>query len=163
MSVPKKTSDLAVIMLIGTGALFLLWNTWSFAPSLLPGYPGDAFFPRIVLAFILLCVAIIIFQAYRAHRKEAGAGWIHIDVRGLVIAVCFTTAYVFLLAAIGFEVATFLFLVGLLTARLQATGVRAWVTAGLVSAAATMVLYVCFVLLLGVDMPLLFLPQYLDI
>lgn len=166
MQLRRKRTDLAVTALIVAGTLFLLWNTRTFAPSLLPGYPGDAFFPRIVLTFMLLCAAAVIFDTLTAHRKagkeDAAPGQIQIDVRGLAIVSAFVVGYIVVFSTIGFEIASFLFLTGLLRGRLNATGMRAWVTAALVSAAAVLILYVCFVLLLGVDMPLLFLPQYIN-
>lgn len=166
MKLRRKQNDLGVIALIVACTLYLLWRTRSFAPSLLPGYPGDAFFPRIVLIFILICAAVIILQALKGSRGKLPAKApredIEIDVRGLTVALAFVVGYLVVFSMIGFEIATFLFLLGLLRVRVKATGMRAWIIASVVSALAVLVLYFCFVLLLGVEMPLLFLPEYVN-
>jgi putative tricarboxylic transport membrane protein len=165
MILRKTTGVIAATGIVAAGALFLLWNTRSFAPSLLPGYPGDAFFPRIILAFVLLCAAAVIGYTLASRRGARTAGAtadVAIDVRSLALVAAFVGGYAVLLMKIGFEIATFLFLCGLLGRRIEGGGVRAWAMAAGIAAVSVAVLYGCFVLLLGVDMPLLFLPKYLD-
>lgn len=165
MRLRRKQNDLGVTALIVGCTLFLFWRTRSFAPSLLPGYPGDAFFPRIVLTFILICAAVVVLQALKGSRGKLVAEAprdIEIDLHGLTVALAFVVGYLVVFSIIGFEIATFLFLLGLLRVRVKATGMRAWIIASVVSALAVLVLYFCFVLLLGVDMPLLFLPEYVN-
>jgi len=168
MTVNRSRHDVVVTALIGIGIVFLLYKTYSFSPSLLPGYPGDAFFPRIIIVFILICVALVILRAAMSWARtetsgEGGrSGLITIDFFALALVTAIIGGYVLLLSVIGFEIASFLFLAVILRPRIAYEGKRAWIMTIAISAVAVLIMYVSFVLLLGVDMPLMFLPKYID-
>ena len=58
-------------------AFALFVRTFSFAPPILPGYPGDDIFPRLILGLIILCGASLFVRRLterRAQARRGGAG-----------------------------------------------------------------------------------------
>jgi ABC-type xylose transport system permease subunit len=166
VAIPKMPALLATaaLVLIGLGILFV--NTYEMMPSLLPGYPGDAFFPRLIIGFTAIFAALILFAGgwrYRHDRasaddstQETSLDWIETAIVSIL-----ALAYVVLLNPLGFELTTTAFLALLLAPRLLMPMTRAIPIAIVSAAAATFVLYLVFVLWLNVSVSLLFLPRYL--
>jgi len=165
IAIPKTPALLATAALILVGLVVLYIKTYEMMPSLLPGYPGDAFFPRLVIGFTAIFTVLILAggawrYANRATRAEAAPAasldWIETS---LVAILCF--AYIALLDPLGFELTTTGFLAILLAGRLLMPWPRAIPIAFASAAATTVLLYLVFVLWLNVGVPLLFLPRYL--
>ncbi|WP_034490775.1 tripartite tricarboxylate transporter TctB family protein [Afifella pfennigii] len=169
LQLPKRGALLATTVLIMLGLAILYINTYEMAPSLLPGYPGDAFFPRLVLGFTAICGLIILGggllrAAQRGDEDDtqpAQADRLTIDWLETAIIAALVIAYMQLLRPIGFEITTTVFLGALLARRLFMPWPRALLLATLIGAATTLVLYLVFGLGLKVAIPLLFLPLYL--
>ena len=161
------------ILLIGTAYLF--WEATQLPPSLLKGYPGDGFFPRIALAVILVCgIAALIREAASKQPvapspaddiddadddKDAP---INLDVVEVFLIVAFSLLYMRLLKPLGLEIATSLFMFALLFPRLPMRRPTAALIAVVGAVATTLIVYGAFVLGLKVGLPLKFLPQYLS-
>lgn len=161
-----RKADLVVVGAFTVALLFLLDHTRTFAPPLLEGYPGDAFFPRLVLGFTLFWAGVILlrrlFQAVAALPVDDPP--FRLDGREFTVALAAVVAYALLLEPVGFEVATALLLAGLLIPRYRVemplTRAVAWAVG--VALATVAVCWLVFVILLNVDMPLLVLPRYLS-
>lgn len=164
MKIDKKTAELAAIGAVAAAAIVLYWNTYSFMPSMLPGYPGDAFFPRIILTFILACsiaaaIEIAAFSA-REKKRDESRPVLDVDVTGIAMVSAAVIIYVIALAYVAFEISTFLFVLALLTPALTGSRLIAVAKAAGIALVTVLVIYFCFVILLDVDFPLLFLPRY---
>ena len=119
-----KASVVVVTVAIFAWFLFMLYETTNMTPPILPGYPGDSFFPRLVLIFGLICAATILIKAMLAPRgAQLAAGeaptfslhWLEF------LTVCaLVTAYGVLLVPVGFEIMTFVLMLALLGPRMAA-------------------------------------------
>jgi len=146
-------------------ALLALYVTVSFDPPVLPGFPGAAFFPRLVLVALLLFGAMLALRAWRGRRRRlASAGNGRVDVDDLVdfrpwpVVLGCGAAFgaIAAMQVAGFEIAGTLFIGAALAIR-----TRRWLLSALVGALSAVVMYAVFVLALQVHLPLLFLPRYL--
>lgn len=139
------------------GFAYYLTTTW--IPPVLPGDPGAAFFPRISLAILFLFSIILLIQRYRAWRRNSVADdedtIVSINLTQFLLAFSFSGALVAGINYVGFEPATFLFLFILLGWR---TG--RWMWSFIVSVLSVGFMYLLFVAVLTVRLPLLFLPKY---
>lgn len=166
MKIDKKTAELGMIGAVAAAAIILYWNTYSFMPSMLPGYPGDAFFPRIILIFMLACSiaasAEIVLPDLRRNRHDEARRTIEIDIVAVGIIAAAVIVYAVALSYAGFEISTFVFVLVLLTPALAGSRMFALAKAAGIALAAVIVLYFCFVIFLDVDFPLLFLPRYIQ-
>jgi len=144
-------------------ALLALYVTVSFDPPVLPGFPGAAFFPRLVLVALLLFGAMLAFRAWRGRRR-ASAGNSRVDVDDqvdfrpwpVVLGCGAAFGAIAAMQVAGFEIAGTLFIGAALAIR-----TRRWLLSALVGALSAAVMYAVFVLALQVHLPLLFLPRYL--
>ncbi len=166
MKIDEKTAGLAALGVVAATAIVLYWNTYSFMPSKLPGYPGDAFFPRIILIFMLACSiaasAEIVVPDFHKNRHDETRQSIEIDVAAVGIIAVAVIVYAIALPYVGFEISTFVFVLVLLTPALTGSRMFALAKAAGIALAAVIVLYFCFVIFLDVDFPLLFLPRYIQ-
>lgn len=166
MKIDKKAAELGMIGAVAAAAVVLYWNTYSFMPSMLPGYPGDAFFPRIILIFMLACAVVasaeIVLPGVRRNRSDEARRSIEIELIAVGSIAAAVIAYAIALSYVGFEISTFVFVVVLLTPALAGSRIFALAKAAGVALVAVIVLYFCFVVFLDVDFPLLFLPRYLQ-
>ena len=169
LTLPMKQSVVVATLLVLAWLSFMLYETTNMMPPILPGYPGDSFFPRLVLVFALICGAAILIKAGLTPRgAQIAAGeapsfalhWLEF------VAVCvLITAYGLLLEPIGFEIATFGLMLALLVPRMAADSDRPMRSLGYafaLSFATTLVTYVGFGLILRIPLPLLFLPRYIQ-
>ncbi len=172
MVLGKKTTELAtmIILIIGLGYLFYRTNT--FPPSMLPGYPGDAFFPRLVLGFTIICCASVAYKIIRAryffkeYAEASNAGRIDtitIDPIQLVFMIALVLAFTFLLPVIGFELCVFLYLFILLITRWHGDLQPRLVKVGVLSLFTALFFYVAFVIFLNVSFPVKILPGHIQI
>ncbi len=155
----------AVLTLIVCVSAWLITTTW--IPPILPGDPGAAFFPRIAIGIMAVFAILLLIQHIAKAKKRASdledapaveAQSVSIDLFQFCIALLFSGAVVAGIHVIGFEGAAFAFLFILLGWR---TG--RWVWALITALIATGLMYLVFVTVLKVRLPLVFLPKYLTI
>ena len=168
LTLPMKASVVVVTAVILGLFVFALYETTNMTPPILPGYPGDSFFPRLVIIFGIICAATILIKAMLKPRGaqlatgESSTFSLHwLEFLTVCVLVFF---YGVLLVPVGFEIMTTVFMLALLGPRM-ATGnnhpARSLGYAFLLSLATTAFTYVGFGLLLRIQLPLLFLPRYL--
>lgn len=169
LTLPMKASVVVATAIILGWFLYMLYETTNMMPPILPGYPGDSFFPRLVLVFGVVCAVTILVKAMLKPRGvQLAAGeeasfslhWLEfLTVSVLVLA------YGVLLEPVGFEITTFVLMLALLAPRMAAGSAhpaRSLGHAFVLSLATTLFAYVGFGLLLRIPLPLLFLPRYLQ-
>ena len=166
LELPKKAALLTATSLILLGLIALFVDTFNMSRSILPGYPGDAFFPRLVLGFTVIFALVILARGFLLPQEAAAVGdeAPTFDVHWLELASVFvlTVIYVMILEPIGFEVATTLLMLCLIGPRLMMPPLKALVIGAAAGVGTMLFLYICFVPLLGVFLPLKFLPRYLS-
>lgn len=172
MTINKKAADFITMILLIIGLSYLYYYTSTFPPSMLPGYPGDAFFPRLVLGFTLICCATVAIKIIRQRfQNNSGASSIGDDSEEtitiepimLVYMVALVLAFTFLLPVIGFELCTFLYLFTLLITRWFEDLKPKIIKVGLLCLVTTLFFYFSFVVLLNVAFPVKILPAYIQI
>lgn len=112
VSVLKNRVFVAAVILILLG-LGLLYLTSQFPPSPQPGYPGPGFFPNLVIAGIILCCLILIYQEVtrKEEIKTIQIDWKNPDVPKTIFILVMTTAYILLMGAANFYVLTICLLI----------------------------------------------------
>lgn len=159
----KNTVDLATsVVLLGFCAI-AYYLTLSFAPPVLRGYPGAAFFPQLIIILLaVLSVCLLVRSLYRASTdKRDGKVVLAASPLGesgplFLVAVVAAIGMVLLMPVVGFEIACFVYLSGYLFYRY-----RKPLPTFIGAASGMLVLYALFVLALRVQLPLKFLPYYL--
>ena len=169
LTLPMKASVVVVTAVIFCWFLFMLYETTNMMPPILRGYPGDSFFPRLVLLFGLICAATILIKAALTPRgaqlaaNEASSFSLH--WLEFLIVCALVIAYGLLLVPVGFEIATFVLMLALLGSRMVAGSdhpARSLGYAFALSLATMLVTYVGFGLLLRIALPLHFFPRYIQ-
>lgn len=163
-----RTADVIGAVLLLALSVFAYHVTTTWIPPVLPGDPGAAFFPRISLGIIFIFSIVLLIQRLMALRKTpardrgaetaGGDRMVRIDLAKFFQALAFSGAAVAGIGIVGFEPAAFVFLFAMLGWR---TG--RWVWAFVVSVVSVGIMYILFVPLLTVRLPLLFLPTHLNI
>lgn len=161
--VDLHVGDIVAAVLLIIFAVVGIYITTTWIPPVLPGDPGAAFFPRIALVIIIVFSTLLLAQRFLAGRRRQTAeasddGIITVDVAAFMTAFVLSVALVAGITYIGFEPAAFVFLfvlVGWRTGR--------WVMALVTAVISVAVLYLIFVPLLNVRLPLLFLSPYLEL
>ena len=92
--------------------------------SILPGYPGDAFFPRLILIFTFFWTVILFLQNTLKNNiliksKETNDEVVEIYYKDIFFLFFISIIYILFLDLIGFEILTFIFLFVLLVTRLD--------------------------------------------
>ena len=162
LDVSQRSGDIAgalIFMGLSVGAYLV---TLDFLPPVLPGDPGAAFFPRLILGVIFLFGLILLIRRLRGRHPRGGdpggstnTGAV-IDLVSFGVTTLSVLALIVGMATVGFEPAAFGFLFILLGWR---TG--RWIWAGITSVIAVALMYLTFVVLLKVHLPMLFLPKYI--
>jgi hypothetical protein len=160
----RRKATLVATLILTVWFAYLFWRTVSFSPPVLPGYPGDSFFPRLILGFGLIWCALLLYTSIFA--RSAGVPDDEKEINFPTTPVALIGAYVLIfvnvLPIIGFELCCFLLIFLLLITRWRGELKERLIKVSLVSLATAVVCYVCFVLLLNVSFPLLFLPSYIN-
>lgn len=153
-------SDLVIALLLLAFSAIAAFTTTTWLPPVLPGDPGAAFFPRTALGIMFVFSLLLLFRSIRVSRTEPAEGeerkTVTIDVGGLFTTIAYSALLVAGIAVASFEISAFAFLTYMLGIR---TGRWAW--SAVVAVISVLVMYVCFVALLKVRLPLLFLPDYI--
>ena len=172
------TGDLVAIGATVTATLYLLYETFGMSPPILPGYPGDAFFPQLTMGIILICGIPLLITRYRDHVKGRGEiegesdETFNIDIPGFIVVAAISLSFPFLLPILGFEIVTFTILTVLFVTRFYEVVSAETLTLdifrrALIKAAAMAMITMCslyfiFVILLNVSMPVMFFPKYIN-
>ncbi len=167
--VPMKPAVLIGTALVLAWLAFLAYETTNMMPPILPGYPGDSFFPRIAIIFAVICALIVLMKGVflpRGAQLAAGENT-SFPLRWLDFAsVCIlVVAYGEMLELLGFEIVTIVLMTVILAPRIAVGGLsiaRSVVYALGTALVTTFIFYVAFGLLLRIPLPLFFLPRYLQ-
>lgn len=134
--------------------------TLTLPSPVLPGDPGAGFFPRLIsAASVIFCVMLIVKRVLQVRMSNKDQQPDSIEVRpGPFFIIAGSVAGLILaMHYIGSEISFFAFLFILLGLR-----TRRWLWSFIVSLLSSAVIYVVFVALLNVHLPVLFLPQYIN-
>ena len=131
--------------------------------SILPGYPGDAFFPRLILIFTFFWTVILFFQNTLKNNiliksNETNDEVIEIYYKDIFFLFFISIIYVLFLDLIGFEILTFTFLFVLLVSRLDISIGKSIFYSSIVSFISMIVFWLTFIIFLRIPFPLKFLP-----
>lgn len=143
--------------------IFLFYETTNMSKSILPGYPGDAFFPRLILIFSIFWTAILLFQNLiknfsllkSSEDKETD---IEIYFKDIVFLFFISIIYILFLDVIGFEILTFSFLFVLLVNRLDLNLGKSIFYSSLISFISMIIFWFVFIIFLKIPFALKFLP-----
>lgn len=89
--VPARADVACAIVFIGI-ALYVLYETASYPPSIVAGAPGPALFPRVLAGCLILLSVILIFEARRKKKEDASlkttsrAGTVKAGLAGVFLA-----------------------------------------------------------------------------
>ena len=139
-----------------TGAF---WVSLKFEPPVLRGDPGAAFFPQMIsIASLFFCVVLLVQRLSQIKSEsDQQANKIVIEFRPFFVTGGFVAGLILAMHYFGSEIAFFIFLFVLLGMR-----TKRWLWALIVSFISTAIVYIVFVALLNVHLPVLFLPQYIN-
>ena len=131
--------------------------------SILPGYPGDAFFPRLILIFTFFWTVILLFQNTLKNNiliksNETNDEVIEIYYKDIFFLFFISIIYILFLDLIGFEILTFTFLFVLLVSRLDISIGKSIFYSSIVSFISMIVFWLTFIIFLRIPFPLKFLP-----
>lgn len=143
--------------------VFLFFETTNMSKSILPGYPGDAFFPRLILIFLLFWTSILLLQNLikkfslfkSSDDKETD---IEIYFKDITFLFLISIIYILFLDFIGFEILTFSFLFVLLVNRLDLNLGKSILYSSLISFISMMIFWFVFIIFLRIPFSLKFLP-----
>lgn len=158
IQINPRTGDITGALLFIAAGIVAFVISLDFQPPVLPGDPGAAFFPRLIVSVMLLFGIILVVQRLRAREPDNGdaTASVAIDLSSFSVTVASVLGLILVMDYVGFEVAAVAFLFILLGWR---TG--RWVWALITSVVAMLIMYVTFVALLKVQLPMLFLPKYI--
>ena len=143
--------------------IFLFYETTNMSKSILPGYPGDAFFPRLILIFSIFWTAILLFQNLiknfsllkSSEDKETD---IEIYFKDIAFLFFISIIYILFLDFVGFEILTFSFLFVLLVNRLDLNLGKSIFYSSLISFSSMIIFWLVFIIFLKIPFALKFLP-----
>jgi hypothetical protein len=166
LTLATRPTVLITTGLIFLGFAFLFYETFNMMKPILPGYPGDAFFPRLTVGYTLIIAALIILRGVLLPRfADAPGEATHIAVNWLefLSVAALVLIYAQVLPPVGFEITTFVFMMILLVPRytVEYGFLKSMVKSVVLTIPTVLVLYGVFALLLEIHLPLLFLPRYL--
>ena len=143
--------------------IFLFYETSNMSKSILPGYPGDAYFPRLILIFTFFWTVILFLQNTLKNNiliksKESNDEVIEIYYKDIFFLFFISIIYILFLDLIGFEILTFIFLFVLLVSRLDISIGKSIFYSSIVSFISMIVFWLTFIIFLRIPFPLKFLP-----
>jgi len=165
LKVPMPIAVLAATGCVLLGLIYLFFETYKMVPSILPGYPGDAFFPRMVLIFCIFWAVFILARGLFLSKKLStgdeepylSLNWV--EFLGVSVLILLFSQ---LLQPVGFEIVAVVFMMVLLVPRLSETAPlkrAVWQSLAL-SVVMMLCLYLVFGPFLKIALPLAFLPIY---
>ena len=143
--------------------IFLFYETTNMSKSILPGYPGDAFFPRLILIFSFFWTSILLLQNLiknlslfkSSDEKETD---IEIYYKDITFLFLISIIYILFLDRVGFEILTFFFLFVLLVNRLDLNLGKSIFYSTIISFVSMMIFWFVFIIFLKIPFSLKFLP-----
>ncbi len=165
ISVSQRRATLVVTLL--TAALFamMFWRTTDFAEPMLPGYPGDAFFPQLIIGFGLIWCGILLYRlmSRRDIISNDDASIVNIPIGNFALVCLYVVAYVMFLAPLGFEITTFVFMSLLFLTRFRGELKVRLFRIVIVALITTIISWACFAIILNVNFPVKILPDFIQI
>ena len=165
ISVSQRRATLVVTLL--TAALFamMLWRTADFAEPMLPGYPGDAFFPQLIIGFGLIWCGILLYRlmSRRDIISNDDASIVNIPIGNFALVCLYVVGYVMFLAPLGFEITTFVFMSLLFLTRFRGELKVRLFRIVIVALITTIISWACFAIILNVNFPVKILPDFIQI
>lgn len=165
MYLRRRVCEVSTTIVIIVMGMVLYWNTNSFFPSLLPGYPGDAFFPRLTLGFLFVCsVVFLLRHVHQRFREKHGAArpvddTVEFPLLRFLGVIAIVWLYAYLLPLIGFELSTMAYVLVVVTPRLKGKRLQMAVKGAVIALLTTLLCYFAFVMALNVSLPLKVLPR----
>lgn len=156
VKVPKRWANFGLFGVFAVLAAVAYSFTSTFPSPLLPGYPGSAMFPRLVL---IAMGVISVSGLLRTLFDRGGAtdlDGVELPVVAFAWVVGVLLAFALLMYLFGTEVAIFCLIGGGIWVR-----TRKILLSTLAGSVSVIVVYLIFVQALSVHLPLLFLPRYL--
>ena len=162
-----KISSKKIVLLISIFFLFFLvflfYETTNMSKSILPRYPGDAFFPRLILIFSIFWTLILLLQNLIKNLslfKSSDDKEIDIEIyfKDIIFLFLISIIYILFLDLIGFEILTFLFLFVLLVNRLDLNLGKSIFYSSLISFVSMIIFWFFFIIFLKIPFSLKFLP-----
>lgn len=178
LTLARRRSLLVTTVLLLIAAAYCFYLATQLPRSILPGYPGDGFFPRITLSVILFFGAIVLVREYLQPDpvmaetpdlpetgKDPGdddmSGPIRLDIVEAATIAVLSIGYMILMPRLGMEFTTSIFMFLLFLPRVLQPLPRAAVTSAIGAVLTTGFVYFAFVIGLKVPLPLAFLPRFL--
>lgn len=169
LTIPMKPAVLIATAAILAWLIFMAWETTNMMPPILPGYPGDSFFPRLVIVFAAICALTVLLKGVLVPRGEplarGEAKTFSLHLSDFLTACILVVCYGLLLEPVGFEITTMVMMTAFFAPRIAVaghSGPRALLYAIGMALPTTLVFYIAFGLLLRIPLPLLFLPRYIQ-
>lgn len=158
IQISPRTGDIAGALIFIAAGVVAYCVSLDFLPPVLPGDPGAAFFPQLIVGVMLVFSAILVIQRLRRRKQDdiENSATVGVDVSSFIVTVVSVLGLILVMDYVGFEPAAVGFLFILLGWR---TG--RWVWALATSVIAMLLMYAIFVALLKVQLPMLFLPKYI--
>jgi len=157
MRIVRWKAEAVTYALLLAGFSYSYWLTFSFGKSLVRGYPGAAFFPRLILYFTIAATLAALTGAiyYGVTSKGKTADNFVFEGREFILSVLAIGVFIALLPILGFELTTLITMFALLVVRLGG-----WLQALVVAMITMIACYGLFALMLNVSLPLRFLPAH---
>ena len=143
--------------------IFLFYETTNMSKSILPGYPGDAFFPRLILIFSFFWTSILLLQNLIKNlslfkSSEEKDTDIEIYYKDITFLFLISIIYILFLDSVGFEILTFFFLFVLLVNRIDLNLRKSIFYSTIISFVSMMIFWFVFIIFLKIPFSLKFLP-----
>ena len=163
IKIRNRSLALAISTIFFLILLFLFYETYNMAPSYLPGYPGDSFFPRLILIFLIFWNLLLIFQNLKkpfilSSSEKDREDFIEIYYKEILKLFIVSLIYIYSIELIGFEILTSLFLFILLIERMDYTFQKSLIFSLLISISTMFIFWIIFIIFLKIPFPLKFLP-----
>jgi hypothetical protein len=163
LRLPRRATLAATVAVILGVAAYAYWMTTKMQPSFLLGYPGDAFFPSLVLALIGIFGLVVLVKTLASPLPPETPpgepdGPVQIDIIETLTVAGLGIGFILILYEVGLEIATFLMMFALLFPRFLMPWPKAALWAAVGAACTLVVIYLGFVVGLNVFLPLRFLP-----
>ncbi|WP_265516832.1 tripartite tricarboxylate transporter TctB family protein [Nitratireductor luteus] len=156
LNLPKRSANAGLFLIFLVLSVVAYSVTGSFPSPLLPGYPGSAIFPRIILAAMAVICIFGLLRVFFAPRRATDGESIVISVVPFLLIAAALLIFALLLAFVGTEVAILVLISVPLWLR-----TRNILVSGLAGLASVAVVYLLFAQALSVHLPLQFLPRFL--
>ena len=141
----KKISLAITFMFMAASAgVFFIAMTY---PEGTSGAMGPGFFPMII-AGIVFFLCVLLLNSLR-KQKDTNEPIFTKTTATVFMSLIITSVYIAVIAVLGFPLATFLYLFGLM----KFFAVKGWISPLIISASTTVIIYVVFTMFLSVLLP----------